>query len=393
MGFGEQISGARAIVQATWQSSGRSVKVAFAAAGVAASLRWVAGAQPEWTERLYSRGFYPWVQRVQSESCRLSPWSVGEAVLAALVAVVLAQATLLARALAHRAPDRLERSLRQLLRLAALASAIWVVYLFAWAFHYARLPYAHGTGLDLRTADAAELEDATRDWMRRAGELRARLREGSDGVVELDGDFERLSSRVAQAYERAAGEDARLAGPRPVLREALVSPLMTAAGISGIYWPFTGEPHVNAQPPAPQRLFSALHEVAHERGFAREDEANYIACRVGAASGDQELAYAASLMAFLHLHRSLREADPARGARIAAERHEGLRRDSAAISEFWRPPTRLARSLREVSTTVNDAYLKAQGQRQGVRSYGRMVDLLLAERRARVDAVREGARW
>jgi hypothetical protein len=31
---------------------------------------------------------------------------------------------------------------------------------------------------------------------------------------------------------------------------------------------------------------------------------------------------------------------------------------------------------------VNDAYLKSQGQAQGVRSYGRMVDLLLAERRA-----------
>ena len=32
---------------------------------------------------------------------------------------------------------------------------------------------------------------------------------------------------------------------------------------------------------------------------------------------------------------------------------------------------------------MNDAYLKSQGQKEGVRSYGRMVDLLLAERRAR----------
>ena len=31
---------------------------------------------------------------------------------------------------------------------------------------------------------------------------------------------------------------------------------------------------------------------------------------------------------------------------------------------------------------MNDAYLRSQGQKDGVRSYGRMVDLLLAERRA-----------
>ena len=42
--------------------------------------------------------------------------------------------------------------------------------------------------------------------------------------------------------------------------------------------------------------------------------------------------------------------------------------------------------LGEVQERVNDAYLKTQGQADGVRSYGRMVDLLLAERRARPSA-------
>jgi hypothetical protein len=37
-----------------------------------------------------------------------------------------------------------------------------------------------------------------------------------------------------------------------------------------------------------------------------------------------------------------------------------------------------------VSQAVNNAYLKTQGQREGVRSYGRMVDLLIAEERARL---------
>ncbi len=37
---------------------------------------------------------------------------------------------------------------------------------------------------------------------------------------------------------------------------------------------------------------------------------------------------------------------------------------------------------------MNDAYLKTQGQAAGVQSYGRVVDLLVAERRAASSAGR-----
>ncbi|MCY3002090.1 MAG: DUF3810 domain-containing protein [Planctomycetota bacterium] len=367
-----------------WSKAGRATWIALAAAAVAGALRWIAGVQPEWTEALYSRGMYPWIRSVQSAVSGLSPWSVGELVLVALLAFVIVRGVLLVRAIARREERRLERLLRDLLGFVRLSSWIWVVYVFTWAFHYARLPYAHGTGLDVRPAEVGELEAAAREWLERARELRATLKEDTKGVVALDTDLANLRVKLAAAYERAGALDERLAGPAPAVRNALASPLMTLGGISGIYWPFTGEPHVNSLPPAPQRLFSALHEVAHERGFAREDEANYIAVHVGSTSGDTELAYSVSLMAYLNLHRSLLASDPEKAVQLAKERPEGLRRDSTAIAEFWKPKSKAAERVREVSTTMNDTYLKAQGQVHGVKSYGRMVDLLLAERRARL---------
>ena len=56
-----------------------------------------------------------------------------------------------------------------------------------------------------------------------------------------------------------------------------------------------------------------------------------------------------------------------------------LGRDLAALAAWQR---RYESRLGDVQERVNDAYLKTQGQREGVQSYGRMVDLLLAERRA-----------
>jgi hypothetical protein len=375
---------AKEAAKEAWSKAGRATGIALAAAGLTGALRWLAGVQPEWTEALYSRGLYPWIRSVQSALSGLSPWSVGELVLVALLTFVLVRGVLLVRALARREERRLERLLRDVLGFVRLSSWIWVVYVFTWAFHYARLPYAHGTGLDVRPAEVAELEAAAREWLECTSEWRAKLKEDSSGLVELDTRLESLRLRLTAAYERAAELESRLAGPSPVLREALASPLMTLGGISGIYWPFTGEPHVNSLPPAPQRLFSALHEVAHERGFAREDEANYIAVHVGSTSGDAELAYSVSLMAYLHLQRNLAAVDAEKATQLSKERPEGVKRDSAAMAEFWKPKTKVAARVREVSTTVNDTYLRAQGQVHGVKSYGRMVDLLLAERRARL---------
>ena len=55
---------------------------------------------------------------------------------------------------------------------------------------------------------------------------------------------------------------------------------------------------------------------------------------------------------------------------------EGLVRDLKQNSEYWKQFQQS--TVREVSTSINDAYLKANHQTDGVRSYGRMVDLLLA---------------
>jgi hypothetical protein len=52
----------------------------------------------------------------------------------------------------------------------------------------------------------------------------------------------------------------------------------------------------------------------------------------------------------------------------------------AADSAFWK---QFDGKVAEVSNKVNDTYLKVNKQEDGVKSYGRMVDLLLAQHRER----------
>lgn len=381
-----------AALRAGWRARRRGLLLSFVAFACVALVRVAAGAAPEWTESSYSRGLYPWIQRALSFASGLSPWSLGELSLLVVVAWLAWRIVGIARERMRGTGRALELACADSLRALTLAGWAFSLYMLAWGLNHARLPYSHGTGLDMRAADAQELEDATREWLQRAQELRASLPESPDGTVAIDGDFERLASSVARAWERAGLADPRLAGAEPVLRDCTLSFAMKLGGISGIYWPFSAEPHVNTLPPVHQRVFSALHEVAHQRGFAREDEANFLAVLVGSASDDPTLAYPVALTAFRELHRSLRSAAPERATALAIGTPPALRRDIDALIAFWTPRSPTQQALRSLSTQVNDTYLKSQGQRLGVASYGRMVDLLLAQRRPRTKLESESAR-
>jgi hypothetical protein len=168
-------------------------------------------------------------------------------------------------------------------------------------------------------------------------------------------------------------------------KPVLLSPVMSYLGIGGIYAPFTGEANVNATLPDWDRPFTVCHELAHQSGFAREDEANFLAYLACRSHPDRDFQYSGTFQAALYVLGALAAADrPAYDAARAAL-PAPLQRDLAALAA-WRQ--RYKSRLSGVQDRVNDTYLRSQGQREGVRSYGRMVDLLLAERRGSASPAR-----
>jgi hypothetical protein len=343
---------------------------------------------PALVERVYARGVFPRVRDGLDFVAGILPVSLAELALLALVLTILGA---LARALADVWRGRrgaLDALAGLCARGIALASVLYLAFLVSWGLNHGRQPWAVNAGLDVRASEVAELRAACEERLARIDALRPGLQEDETGVFRARIDRAGLAAAVAQAFEDAARAEPLLAGPRTPLRFALLSRFLTAGGISGIYSPFTAEAHVNAEQPDAQLGFAALHEVAHARGFAREDEANFLAWRVGSAAREPELAYSAELMALRQLLDALARVDGAAGRELQARLHAGAQRDLAALGRFWQPRTRVTEQVRVVAHTVNDTYLKSQGQPLGTQSYGRMVDLLLATRRqsARPDA-------
>jgi hypothetical protein len=204
---------------------------------------------------------------------------------------------------------------------------------------------------------------------------RADPRLESSGPVTLRVDRQVVADRLAAGYAWLIPSFQL----RPLSTPKHPRPLgwvLTRLGLSGFYSPFTGEATVNAALPDAAAPFVAAHEMAHQRGIAPEDEANfeaYLACR---ESGLAAARYSGALGAFGLAWSALAQAAPDSVRAIAPGLLDaGPRADRSAIRDFW---TRHEGPASAAVERVNHAYLLANAQRGGIASYGRAVDLLLA---------------
>ena len=275
------------------------------------------------------------------------------------------------------------------LRLARLACVLYAWFLLAWGFHYVGPTAYERLELERPEVTVEELRSLAQELVADLLELEPQVPRGAGGVMRPV-EAARLRELVTQAFALAAEREPRLAGPAPNLREPWISPLMTAAGISGIYSPFTAEPHINAQLVACEAPFVACHEVSHLRGIAREDEANYMATLVCRLAPDARLRYSGSLLALGYVIRGLVLAGDSEARSIYEQLGPGVEADLEARRAFWSSGSRLVALTRRVANRTNDTYLRLQGEGRGVRSYGEVLQLLVAERRARLAGRRGG---
>lgn len=355
-----------------------------------ALLRLSAGA-PGAVETIYSRGLFPPLGQGLNLLTGFLPFSLAEAIVWSLPVAGAIWLVLLARAMVKAGRGaRLRLLARRLAALVAALSVAYVAFVVLWGLNYSRRPFAQDAGLDVRPASVDELASLCAHLIDRTNALRLEVREtpitepytgsnGAGGVMTLTYTVRATLDRAQLGYDRAAAIYPFLGGRYGPPKGVLSSALWSYTGIAGMYFPFTGEANVNVAAPESSIPFSACHEMAHQRGFAREDEANYIgylACRL---HPDADFRYSGFLGATIEAMNQLFRYDPERAKALAAGYSDGVRRDLIEVSDYWRAHEG---PVSEATDRVNDSYLKANGQPEGVMSYGRMVDLLLAEFRA-----------
>ena len=160
------------------------------------------------------------------------------------------------------------------------------------------------------------------------------------------------------------------------IKPLLVSEPLTYTHLSGIYTFMTGEANINSNYPDFIIASSSAHELAHQRGIAREDEANFIAFAVLLETNDSFLKYCAYLDVYSNVLNDLYSADKDLYFDVVSKVDERVLNDLRSYSRFFEKYANSKAS--EVVDSVNDSYLQANGQENGTKSYGMITELVCA---------------
>ena len=162
----------------------------------------------------------------------------------------------------------------------------------------------------------------------------------------------------------------------PRAKSSVLSRALSHLNIGGFFSPWTMEAHYNGDMPGQSIPFVINHELAHAAGHMREEEANFIAYLASRDSGHVDFQYSAVYVAINYVLSDLRRAvSLERYMELLAMLPAQLARDFDAAREFWQ---NFQGRAADASNRANDAYLRINRQPDGVLSYGRVVELLLA---------------
>ena len=247
-----------------------------------------------------------------------------------------------------------------------LISLLFFIYTVNCGINYYRRPFSDY--LEYRAGRYSEKE---------LEELLGWLTQRVNAVYTETGGQERrkVQNEAVKAMEKLGEQYPQLAGYYPKPKPVLFSRLLSIQQLSGIYSPFTVEANYNAEMTPYNIPHTACHELSHLRGFMREDEANFIGYLACIGSDSPDFRYSGYLTGWVYAGNALARVDPESYYDLYTKLSPQAAQDLAWNNQFWE---RFEGPVAEASTQMNDRYLKAHSQEDGVRSYGRMVDLMLA---------------
>lgn len=335
---------------------------------------------PAAVEWYYSDGFNKVIRQLLSTASGIFPFSLSELlVIAAFIYALFLIATLIISL--RKCKNKKILILDFIAKVLFIFSVIYFLFIFLWGLNYNRLSFAETAHLQVKGSSSQDLAELCSELVNRANYLRQNLKEDSKGVMYIPGGYKNVFAREGAGYEALSRKYSELSGSYGIPKPVFLSKLMCYTGITGVYFPFTGEANVNVSINDFMLPCTSAHEMAHQRGFAREDEANYIAYAACTLSPYADFQYSGVMLGLIYSMDALRKADYSQYKILTTKYSPKVLRDLKSENEFW---SKYEGVIENVSDSINNNYLKSNGQNDGVKSYGRMVDLLIAEYKEKI---------
>lgn len=324
--------------------------------------------KPEWIEKYYATGFYQYIAKLLRLIFGWIPFSFGDIILFFLILSFIRFLFLLFR-------TKFKNFKYKMVHFFAIISILYGCFYLFWGLNYYRVPLSKNLGFEQKKYTTEELFLLTKYLINQLNSSQINITKSDSIKVENPYKQEEMYEIAVKSYQNLAYKYPQFQYDFPSIKNSLMSLLQSYNGTSGYFNPLTGEAQVNSRIPKTSYPTTTCHEMAHQLGFAAENEANFIGFLAANHSKDSYFKYASYRMAFGYCISELRKRDPEKQALLMKLVNSGILKDFKESIEFWE---QYQNPFEPLIKKGYDAYLKANNQQKGVDSYNYVVDLLIS---------------
>ncbi len=324
---------------------------------------------------LWTRYPAQWIRFLLAKITGWFPFSLAECLLLSIP--ILAFFYIVASSVSTKRDESDRNFYRWLRPLVSVVLVILTLFFGAFGPAYGRNKLAKNLNLNQSAVSANELYSTALKVSKEADGLISNVSFDLSGASIMPYGYATLVEKMNDAFAKYAEGADYISHFDSKPKAIALSEPMTYTHISGVYTFMTGESNINTNYPDFLIPFTMAHEMAHQRGIAREDEANFVAFLVCIGSDVDYIRYSGYANMLNYLDSALAKADnELYKTFLNTELQRELLNEFVAYSEFFDKYRNSTAS--EVSGKVNDAFLQSQGQQAGTKSYGLVVDLAVA---------------
>jgi len=308
-------------------------------------------------EQWYASGVYPYIAAGMRYLVGWLPISFGDLLyVAAIIYIIVTLRKSFRRSFVTTAR-----------RLFNVLSLTWLVFHFLWGFNYYRTSIPDQFKLErgeVRKEEIVAFAEHTLDEVNRFSAVNQLTRHGGQAVNSQPA----TAGKLTTIYANLSKHHPNLAYHPSSFKSSLFGVLGNYMGYGGYYNPFTGEAQINDHMPEFMLPYIAVHEVAHQLGYAKESEANFIGYLAAMHSEDSLLQYSANLEMFLYANRALRRFDSTLAKQNMERLSPRIKKDLADYKVF---AEKYYGPVDKFVTWFYTGFLNFNNQPEGMMSYNR----------------------
>ena len=235
-------------------------------------------------------------------------------------------------------------------------------------------------GVETRQYTVDELKLLRNYIIEKCNEYSSLVERDSDGYAVYDGDMQATAS---EAMNGISDIYPRLAGYYPNVKTMMYSSLMCQMYMTGYFFPFSMEANANGLMYIVNWPATYCHELSHLHGYIYEDEANFLAFLACINSDDDFFRYAGYMSVLNYVYNAYANyIDDYEEYALLPQTNDLVDTDNIFLTEdTWHKVEESSvldtETVDEISDSLTNASLKANGVSDGMASYSRVVGLLL----------------